>query len=238
MHFEKNLIYHVFNQGNNKQPIFFERENYLYFLRKMRKYLRPNADILCYCLMPNHFHWLIVPKDSGVAEGTAIKGMAKIAGTSKVPAISDARTKMAGTSKVPTTSDARTRSKMAGTSKVPAISRQQRLTQDIGTLLSSYTKAINKRQGRSGSLFRGRTKAKNGVIDDFITVDGLHKELLFRPDNDYARKCFQYIHNNPVKANLVVKATDWEFSSAKEYAGLRKGSMCNLELAASLIDLG
>ena len=198
MYFEKNLIYHVYNQGNNKQPIFYERENYLYFLRKMRKYLRPNADILCYCLMPNHFHWLMVPKASGLAAGTAIKGVAKIAGTSKVPAISNA---------------------------------QQRLTQDIGTLLSSYTKAVNKRQGRSGSLFRGRTKAKNGFIDDFITVDGPHKEKLFLPDNDYAIKCFQYIHNNPVKANLVIKSSDWEFSSAKEYEGLRNGTMCNTQLA-------
>ncbi len=219
MYFEKNLIYHVYNQGNNSQPIFFERENYLFFLRKMRKHLLPHADILCYCLMPNHFHWLLVPKESGVREGNAIKvsqkriDQSKIVGTSKVPVISE-------------------QSKMTGTKKVPTINqpKQQQLSQNIGTLLSSYTKAINKRYNRKGSLFRPKTKAKNGWIDEFVTIDSKHKDLLFKPDNDYARQCFQYIHNNPVKARLVAKAIDWEFSSAKDYEGLRKGTMCNYQL--------
>jgi hypothetical protein len=32
--------YHLYNRGNNYQDIFFERENYLYFLRQMCKYLK------------------------------------------------------------------------------------------------------------------------------------------------------------------------------------------------------
>lgn len=31
----------------------------MYFLKKMRQYLLPYGDLLCYCLMPNHFHWLM-----------------------------------------------------------------------------------------------------------------------------------------------------------------------------------
>ena len=30
---------------------------------------------------------------------------------------------------------------------------------------------------------------------------------------------------------------DWEFSSFVDYAGLRNGTLCNKELAASLLDL-
>lgn len=30
----------------------------------------------------------------------------------------------------------------------------------------------------------------------------------------------EYIHQNPVRRGLVEKATDWEWSSAREYAGL------------------
>jgi REP-associated tyrosine transposase len=52
-------VYHVYNRGNNRQRLFFEKENYDYFLSKVRKYLIPNCDILAYCLMPNHFHFLI-----------------------------------------------------------------------------------------------------------------------------------------------------------------------------------
>jgi len=31
--FQAGGYYHLYNRGNNFQPIFFERENYLYFLR-------------------------------------------------------------------------------------------------------------------------------------------------------------------------------------------------------------
>ncbi len=50
--------YHFYNRGNNRQEIFFQRDNYLYFLRRIRKYLCPFMDILAYCLMPTHYHIL------------------------------------------------------------------------------------------------------------------------------------------------------------------------------------
>ncbi|MDA3778747.1 MAG: hypothetical protein PF487_00705, partial [Bacteroidales bacterium] len=43
--------------------------------------------------------------------------------------------------------------------------------------------------------------------------------------------CFNYIHQNPVKAGLVKNAVDWEFSSAVDYAGLRDGKLVNKPLA-------
>jgi putative transposase len=49
----------VFNQGNNKQQIFFTGANYAFFKAKLARFLLPTADILAYCLMPNHFHLLI-----------------------------------------------------------------------------------------------------------------------------------------------------------------------------------
>ncbi|HQV53984.1 MAG: transposase [Chitinophagaceae bacterium] len=52
-------IYHIYNRGNNQQKIFFNDENYFYFLRKCHTYLKPVCDILAWCLMPNHFHFLI-----------------------------------------------------------------------------------------------------------------------------------------------------------------------------------
>jgi len=62
MDFHSGHIYHVYNQGNNTERIFFEKDNYLYFLRKMKK-MNPYAHLLAWCLMPNHFHWLIKVKD-------------------------------------------------------------------------------------------------------------------------------------------------------------------------------
>ncbi|MCD4834432.1 MAG: hypothetical protein K8R31_11595 [Bacteroidales bacterium] len=60
MHFEKDHIYHIYNQGNNRQKIFFERENYLFFLKKIKTYITPYSDILAWCLMPNHFHLMVL----------------------------------------------------------------------------------------------------------------------------------------------------------------------------------
>ena len=59
MQFEASNLYHIYNRGNNKQPIFFNRDNYLYFLTKVKRYIVPACDILAWCLMPNHFHFLI-----------------------------------------------------------------------------------------------------------------------------------------------------------------------------------
>lgn len=53
----KDTYHHLYNRGANKALIFFERENYLYFLMRMKHYSHKfKIKILCYCLMPNHFH--------------------------------------------------------------------------------------------------------------------------------------------------------------------------------------
>jgi len=50
--------YHFYNRGNNRQAIFFERDNFLYFLKGLKKYVVPYVDILVYSLMPTHYHVL------------------------------------------------------------------------------------------------------------------------------------------------------------------------------------
>ena len=50
--------YHFYNRGNNRQAVFFERDNYVYFLKGIRKYLCEYVDVLAYCLMPTHYHLL------------------------------------------------------------------------------------------------------------------------------------------------------------------------------------
>ena len=57
--FLPNTYYHFYNRGNNRQRVFVEPENYLFFLRRFRKYLVPFVDVLVYCLMPTHYHMLV-----------------------------------------------------------------------------------------------------------------------------------------------------------------------------------
>lgn len=56
---EESFFYHIYNRGNNGGNIFFELENYRYFLKLLNKYISPVADVYCYCLLKNHFHLLI-----------------------------------------------------------------------------------------------------------------------------------------------------------------------------------
>lgn len=63
MHFTQNEIYHIYNRGNDKQTIFFNDGNYIFFLKKVREEWIKYGNILCYCLMPNHFHFMFVPNE-------------------------------------------------------------------------------------------------------------------------------------------------------------------------------
>lgn len=51
--------YHIYNHANGDENLFREEDNYRYFLEKWGKYIEPVAETYAYCLMPNHFHFLI-----------------------------------------------------------------------------------------------------------------------------------------------------------------------------------
>jgi putative transposase len=142
-----NECYHVYNRGHNRDPIFFERENYGHFLRRLRKYVVPkHAVVIAYALMPNHYHLMVRAVTSELSHAMQLFGI-------------------------------------------------------------SYTKSINKRFDRTGSVFQGAFNAKLIEQDDYL----LHLS--------------RYIHLNPVRANLVKLPEAWEFSSYRDYVGLRNGTL-------------
>jgi putative transposase len=60
------ICYHVLNRGNGRATVFHKPEDYEAFLR-----LIPLANerlpmrVLAYCLMPNHFHLVLRPREDG-----------------------------------------------------------------------------------------------------------------------------------------------------------------------------
>jgi REP element-mobilizing transposase RayT len=56
----KNTTYHIYDRGIAKRVIFKIPTDYFFFMLKIEKYkLKYNIDIIKFCLMPNHFHFLI-----------------------------------------------------------------------------------------------------------------------------------------------------------------------------------
>lgn len=60
-----NAPHHILNRGNNKEVIFFDDEDFKFFLRQIKKYKEKfKIKIYHYCLMPNHYHFLIESESS------------------------------------------------------------------------------------------------------------------------------------------------------------------------------
>jgi putative transposase len=57
--FYEDSFYHVYNRTVGHEFLFANDGNYRYFLTKWKKYLHPYVDTYGYCLMGNHFHFLI-----------------------------------------------------------------------------------------------------------------------------------------------------------------------------------
>ena len=213
MLFEKGHIYHVYNQGNNRQNIFFSKENYAFFLRKMKEFILPYADIMAWCLMPNHFHWMVYVRETTIA----------------VDNENDIRSRQVAADSRNSACDSSCLSRGTTISSAPT---QATFNKSIGILLASYTRAINKQENTTGSLFRDKTKAEcltqiHGITPSFYNTG--FGTGVFIPDHEkeYPQVCFNYIHQNPVKAGLVKEAEDWEFSSFQDICGLRNGKLIN-----------
>lgn len=67
MNFVQEQFYHIYNRGNNRQKIFLEEKNYDHFLKMFQKFVFPRCGLLAWCLMPNHFHFLVYTTEPSCA---------------------------------------------------------------------------------------------------------------------------------------------------------------------------
>jgi putative transposase len=58
------LPHHVTQRGNRRERVFFSDEDYQFYLDELRAAAqKAESEIWAWCLMPNHVHLLIVPRD-------------------------------------------------------------------------------------------------------------------------------------------------------------------------------
>ena len=72
--FENGAYYHIYNRGNRKQSIFLQTRDYERFLDKVVEYKKKfPLNIVSYCLMPNHFHFLLQqPSSNSISQFLSI----------------------------------------------------------------------------------------------------------------------------------------------------------------------
>ena len=91
--------------------------------------------------------------------------------------------------------------------------RDEGVGETVKRIASSYVYYFNKKYGRDGHLFKERFKSE--------------------PVNDisYFTVLLRYIHQNPVKAGIVERVKDYEYSSWSEYDGTVEPSfqICNTQ---------
>jgi putative transposase len=56
-------IYHLFSRAVGSEKLFPNKDNYYFFLQKLKQHTSPVCQLYCYSLLPNHFHLLTKIQD-------------------------------------------------------------------------------------------------------------------------------------------------------------------------------
>jgi len=143
--FEPGQYYHIYNRAVSSDKLFYLPKNYHYFFKLLKEGPGKFFDIIAFCLLPNHFHFIIKTNEN----------------FSKSP---------------------------------------NALSEAFRIMAISYSQAINKQEGRKGSLFMKPLKRK-------------------KIDNEtYLRDLIIYVHLNPVSHNITYDFRSYKYSSFKYFA--------------------
>lgn len=190
-------FYHIYNRAHGNEKLFLSHDNYLYFLRRFGEVMEPYVVSHCYCLMPNHFHFLIqIKSEIELIEQFELnskeknfnslhpRGLRDLEGVKRF-SFGDLEGVNLQDFDNPTKN--KTGLSIEETDKF--------LIQKFSNFFNGYTKAFNKQQQRLGGLFMSPFKRIA------ITTDRYRQELV------------RYIHLNPVEAGLCNDPKLWGYST-------------------------
>lgn len=190
-------FYHLYNRGNDERLIFPKEKNHLYFLKKFGEYLFNYLDTFAYCLIPNHFHFLVKIKPAKTIFKSARKDF------EKVPVAFWKSMREKDIPNFENLEHLRSNNKNLKfehiTPLIPTAWHPQvaawMVSEKMRRFFLSYSKAINIQESRKGSLFQKNFKRKMIGSEVYFT------HLIW------------YIHNNPVHHKICQDFRKFQWSS-------------------------
>ena len=152
--FSSGYFYHVYNRTNNKDKLFTQPKNYVYFLKKYSDYLSPFVNTYSYCLLGNHFHLLIKIKEEAYLKPFQ---------------------------------------------KGDIFDPHKIVSKQFASFFGTYSKAFNKQENRTGSLFQR-----------------LFKRVKIKNDTKFAHIIY-YIHANPELHKITNDFKSYKWSSYQTF---------------------
>ena len=180
---KEGCYYHIYNRGAGRNKLFFDKSDYRVFLKKYGYYLSPSIETFAWCLIENHFHFLV----------------RLMTAKEKVDFFESNRQKF---------ETGYFHGKISPEKKPFVASKQ------ISHLMNSYTRYINKKKNRSGTLIEGPFK-RIRIIDESNFLNLI---------------C--YIHRNPIHHNIVKNYLDYHYSSFHDFTN-KRGSFTEVDQVIS-----
>jgi putative transposase len=155
-------MYHIYNRANGRERLFIEEENYGFFLQRVTKFILPIAEIYAYCLLPNHFHFLLRIKtiEESIRFYEGILNSIQTAPEAKF--------------------DLEAIAKRLKEFKIQGNEMelyQTFISKQFSNLFSSYTQSFNKKYERKGSLFLKNFKRKEIDSTEYLltAINYIHR---------------------------------------------------------------
>lgn len=201
--FEPDSYYHIYNHGNAEDNIFRNDGNYKYFLKRFAEQLNGVLDTYAYCLMPNHFHFLVqIKNENELISFFTEKKKNQILENDKF----DIETKQGLIEKI----------------EVDAESLPKLIITQISNFLNGYTQAFNKQHNRRGSLFLDNIQRKLVESDAYFTTlihyihsNPVHHGFTTKMENWLYSSYHTFFSDKPSRLQRQ-KVIDW-FGSVNEF---------------------
>lgn len=222
--------YHIYNRGINKAAIFYNQENFRYFLSKYGHKMNGYFDTFAYCLLKNHFHLFVRVADKEQLLAKAVDDFVIInqsfckdyvlpwilrmeIDVDPIQDLTNFRNLLNLWDRYgDTQQDASDQPADLKTCSFIDQLCSWVVSEKFRGFMLGYAKAINKQESRTGSLFQKGFRRKhvpNNEIDK--------KQVLF------------YIHHNPIHHFYTDNYVDYIWSSYNTYLTDNQTRICRNE---------